>query len=178
MIKAPSTITTFLSALVIASAMAAVSAPPADAGNGVKCNGCVNSKDIKNLSVKLKDLDDEIADRIFLQRLDSDSVANGALVKAWAKIAADGTVIACDRCNPDSGKTRRVGAGLYHVDFTPVSTDISGRPYSGRINFADGQAEVGQIGASSFEADPSTVLVRTEDASGAATDKAFTVIVH
>ena len=178
MIKAVSTFTTALSALVVACAMAAFFVSPAAAGNGVKCNGCVNSKDIKNLSVKLKDLDDEIADRIFLQRLDSDSVANGALVKAWAKIAADGTVIACDRCNPDSGKTRRVGAGLYHVDFTPVSTDISGRPYSGQIDVANGNAEVGQVGFTSLDADPSTVVVRTEDASGAASNKAFTVIVH
>ena len=125
-----------------------------------------------------KDLSKDVLDRILDPRLDSGTVSNGGLVKAWALIAADGTVIACDRCNPDTGETRKVGDGLYHVDFTPLSTDISGRPYSGRINVSNGQAEVGQIGAGSLGADPSTVLVRTEDASGGAADKAFTVIVH
>ena len=174
MIKATSTFTTALSALVIACAMAAFFASPAAAGNGVKCNGCVNSKDIKNHSIKKKDLTAALQDVIFFIA-DTDAVSSNGPLKAWAKIAADGTVIACDRCNTDSGQTMQVGAGLYHVDFTPLGTDLSGRPFSTLINLSDGgNGEVGQISAMSLGADPSTVLVRTEGASGAAADKAFT----
>ena len=181
MIKAPSTITTCLSALVIACAMAAFSAPPAAAGNGVKCNGCVNSKDVQNGQVKKKDLSRGLREAIFGidERLDTRAVSSNGPLKAWARIAADGTVIACDRCNTDSGQTRQVGTGLYHVDFTPLGTDISGRPYSTLINLSNGgNGEVGQISAISLGADPSTVLVRTEDAGGAAADKTFTVLVY
>ena len=53
--------------------------------------------------------------------------SNG-LVKAWAQITADGTIVACWRCNTDTAETRRLGAGNYEVDFTPLATDISRRP--------------------------------------------------
>ena len=177
MIKAASTFTTALSALVVACAMAAFFASPAAAGNGVKCNGCVNSKDIKNKGIKSKDLDADLFDRIFL--FSNTGVLSNEQVKAWAQIAADGTIIACHRCNTDTSETGQTGSvGLYHVDFTPLSTDISGQPYSGMINVPNGLAEVGQVSVSSLGADPSTVLVRTEDSSGNATAKAFTVIVY
>ena len=178
MIKVPSTLTAALSALVIALAMAVVAAPPAMAGNNAKCNGCVNSKDIKNNTVKNQDIEIEIEVGLRDPRRDPVSVSTTGLAKAWARISADGTIVACDRCNIDAGQTRKVGAGLYHVDFTPLATDISGRPYSGQVDASNGQAGIGQVGFSSLGADPSTVVVRTEDSSGATSDKAFTVIVH
>ena len=172
------TFATLLSALAMACAMAAFSAAPAAAGNGVKCNGCVNSKDVKNGQVKKNDLSRGLREAIFGidPRGDTGALSSNGPLKAWAKIAADGTVIACDRCDANSAETRKVGAGLYHVDFTPLGSDISGRPYATMINVSDG--EVGQISAISLGADPSTVLVRTEDAGGAAADKAFTVLVY
>lgn len=58
MIKSASILVASLSALVITVAMVAFAASPAvaqTAGN-LKCNGCVNSKDIKNGRIKNKDI--------------------------------------------------------------------------------------------------------------------------
>jgi hypothetical protein len=57
----------------------------------------------------------------------SASKSNG-LVKAWAQVNADGTVESCWRCNKDPTQTHRLDVGIYEVDFTPLSTNISGRP--------------------------------------------------
>ena len=56
------------------------------------------------------------------------SQSNG-LVKAWARINTDGTVHSCWRCNPNSPFTTKIVTGRYHVDFTPLATDITARPF-------------------------------------------------
>jgi hypothetical protein len=61
--------------------------------------------------------------------------SNG-LVKAWARINFDGTIIACWRCNTDTAETNRITTGQYEVDFTPLATDITGRPLLADIDRA------------------------------------------
>lgn len=59
--NSPITLSGALSALVIAGAMAAFLAQPATAqsAKNLKCNGCVNSRDVKNNNLKATDLRDE-----------------------------------------------------------------------------------------------------------------------
>jgi hypothetical protein len=68
----------------------------------------------------------------------NDQNEGNGLVKAWAQINADGTIFACWRCNKDPNETRRLGAGTYEVDFTPLSTDIFARPRSATVNGVSG----------------------------------------
>jgi hypothetical protein len=101
MIKATSTFTTALSALVIACAMAAFFASPAAAGaaKNLKCDGCVASKDIKNNGVKSKDIKDGQVKNPDLgaDAVSGDKIADGSVGSADlateavtnAKIAAD-----------------------------------------------------------------------------------------
>ena len=56
------------------------------------------------------------------------SQSNG-LIKAWARIESDGTLHSCWRCNTAPGETGRAGTGLYFVDFTPLTSDLTGRPF-------------------------------------------------
>lgn len=55
--------------------------------------------------------------------LEQTDTANG-LVKAWAIIKGDGTIVDCYNCR-ESG-TGRIIEGHYQVDFAPVSVNISG----------------------------------------------------
>lgn len=57
-------------------------------------------------------------------------LSGNGLIKAWAKINADGSVHSCWNCNSDPAETRSVpvgSGGPYEVDFT--LGDISTRPY-------------------------------------------------
>ena len=92
--------------------------------------------------------------------------SNG-LVKAWAQIDADGTIIACWRCNTDPAETRRTStAGHYEVDFTPLATDITGRPRSVALD-GDGIRRWHHR-AGRPHGDPSSVFVDTRlDTAGA-----------
>ena len=69
-------------------------------------------------------------------RFDNAASRSNGLVKAWAAINADGSVAACWRCDKGSSATFRTSTGLYQVDFTPLSTDISGRPRSATVGGA------------------------------------------
>jgi len=76
----------------------------------------------------------------------TNNLSGGGLVKAWAKINADGSIADCWRCNTNPTLTKRTGRGWYDVSFTPLATDIRSRPksivvfgksgYSGRRNSA------------------------------------------
>jgi hypothetical protein len=107
--------------------------------------------------------------------------SNG-LVKAWAQIAPDGTVRACWRCNTDPNETRRFNTGSYEVDFTPLSTDIRGRPRSATI---DGASAGGESVAAAFlrdrSGDSSTVQVTTfslVNAINTVVDSTFVLIIY
>jgi hypothetical protein len=104
--------------------------------------------------------------------------SNG-LVKAWAQISADGTILACWRCNTDPAETRWIAAGHYEVDFTPLSTDISGRP---RLAILDGHttstpAHGTIILADRFD-DASSILLRSHDQAGNSADAPFVLVVY
>ena len=59
----------------------------------------------------------------------SQVVSGNGLVKAWAKINADGTVHSCWNCNPDPLETRLCCDGLAHYEVDFLLGDISTRPY-------------------------------------------------
>jgi hypothetical protein len=104
--------------------------------------------------------------------------SNG-LVKAWAVINSDGTVAACWRCNKDPNETRRINQGEYEVDFTPLGTDIRGRP---RVSAPDGGKRrsgfVVVLSAALSPDDSSTVQVITGVATtGGSTDTPFTLVI-
>ena len=99
----------------------------------------------------------------------NDEDESNGLVKAWAQIDADGTIVACWRCNTDPAETRRLGTGAYEVDFTPLRPTSAGgrgrRPSTTRwplpgcvISLADRTT------------DPSSVHVDTADPNGNLSD--------
>ncbi|MGH6917423.1 MAG: hypothetical protein ACREJ0_06930, partial [Geminicoccaceae bacterium] len=75
--------------------------------------------------------------------------------------------------------TRRDAAGQYEVDFTPLATDITGRPRSATIdNIGTGFAPPRTITLADRAGDPSAVFVATEDLSDAFTDSPFVLIIY
>ena len=139
---------TLATAAFAVAVISSVAAAPAVAGP--VCNEldldspCVRSSDIRANIVlggsgdegRLR-LRNEDGDTAVQLRGDSGNVTNvfsiaenesNGLVKAWARINRDGTIDACWRCNKDPNETRLIRTGLYEVDFTPLSTDIRGRP--------------------------------------------------
>jgi hypothetical protein len=99
--------------------------------------------------------------------------ASNGLVKAWARINGDGTIAACWRCNKDPNETRRLAPGFYEVDFTPLATDITGRPRSAHPRFE------GAFGIATAEDsnDVSSVLVGTRDGAGEPLDNTFFLFI-
>jgi hypothetical protein len=106
------------------------------------------------------------------------SQSNG-LAKARAQIDADGTIVACWRCNTDPNETRLTATGHYEVDFTPLSTDITGRP---RLAVLDGHTTFtpahGTIILADRSGDPSSVVLRIRNEAGAAADAPFVPIIY
>jgi hypothetical protein len=107
----------------------------------------------------------------------SASKSNG-VVKAWARINADGTIASCWRCNQDPAVTGWIDTGIYHVDFAPLSTNIRGRP---RLATLDGRVEAtfaGTIDLSDSPVDASAILVFTQDTEGLLSDRPFALIIY
>lgn len=100
--------------------------------------------------------------------------ANG-LVKAWARMNADGTVLSCWRC--DSAATFRLAAGAYIVSFAPLGLDIHSRPRSAVIDSHDtGVSSSGVVRLANSSA--TTVLASTGSLPlGDAADRPFTVFI-
>jgi hypothetical protein len=115
------------------------------------------------------------SDGNLLNRFSNNENESNGLVKAWARINAfDGAIIACWRCNTDPDETRRVEEGTYLVDFTPLATDISGRPRLATIIQTQLPSTITlEVGS----ADPSSVFVTTHDANGARSDRTFFVVI-
>jgi hypothetical protein len=104
--------------------------------------------------------------------------ASNGLVKAWAQIDFDGTVIACWRCNTDPAETRGLGDRAFEVDFTPLSTDIRGRPRSAAMDGGDRGSQQGFIRLEDRSADASSVFVETADPDGAEAARSFVLIIY
>ena len=106
------------------------------------------------------------------------SQSNG-LVKAWAKLAADGTIVACWRCNTDPGLTQRASQGIYNVDFTPLAGDVRGRPRTATADLhGTGNDFFTMITLTDNALDFSQVTVVSANTSGSFTDKAFTLVIY
>ena len=167
--------------------------PPADAGQACNRlglpNNCVKGNDLKarltlresgrDGRVQIRDADNAAALTLngatatvtnLFSNLEDES--NG-LVKAWARINADGSVAACWRCNTDPAETRRTGAGIYEVDFTPLATDIQGRPRSVVLNGVGGSAVTADN-----PGDPSSVFVGTVNLTDAFADGVFILLIY
>jgi len=172
-------------------------ASPAEAGRLCKRAGisspCVSSSDLKaNLVVggntgngRLRLRNDD-GDTGLELRSDSGNVTNlfsndedesNGLVKAWAKINADGTIAACWRCNTAASETFRASTGLYEVDFTPLATDISGRPRAATIS-GEGGVPQAVIRVADILADASSLNVATNTPGGALSDAPFVLIIY
>lgn len=100
------------------------------------------------------------------------------VVKAWARINADGTVASCYRCDSSAAETQNLGTGVYEVDFTPVGTDVSGRPWSCSLGTGAAFGAIGQIGCVQRSGDPSSLFVDIRSTTGAAANVAYTVVVY
>jgi hypothetical protein len=102
--------------------------------------------------------------------------SNG-LVKAWAQINADGSVEACWLCDP--AETGLAGGGGYEVDFTPLATDITGRPRSATIDVhITGFSDPGVISLADRSGDPSSVFVFTADSDGVESQRPFVLVIY
>lgn len=100
------------------------------------------------------------------------------LVKAWARINANGTVLSCFRCNTAAAQTRRLSAGTYEVDFTPLGTNIRSRPRSATLDTHSFAIFKGQINLADRAGDASSVFVRTTLSGGGNADRAFTLLIY
>jgi hypothetical protein len=103
--------------------------------------------------------------------------SNG-LVKAWARINVNGAILACWRCNTDPNATRRLGMGNYKVDFTPLSTDITGRPRAVTAD-AHSQQSIAVLQGYDYFGDASSVQVlAVAPSSGNLIDTVFTLLIY
>jgi hypothetical protein len=116
-------------------------------------------------------------------RFSNDENESNGLVKAWAQIEADGTVVACWRCNADPEETRRLGTGLYEVDFTPLDTDLRGRPRTATIDvhiglsLADAAFVEGSATLADRVVDASSILIITFN-QGTLADRSFVLAIY
>jgi hypothetical protein len=166
--------------------------PSAEAGRACNELGlsspCIRSNDLKarlnldedgrNARLRLRDADGENAVELdassgnLTNLFSNDENASNGVVKAWARINADGTIDACWRCNKDPAETSRISDGFYEVDFTPLATDISGRPRTGIVEGA-----LGSLVVNNNNADLSTVSVSTFFTSGL-DDRSFILVIY
>jgi hypothetical protein len=102
--------------------------------------------------------------------------SNG-LVKAWANMNADGTIAACWRCNTDPAETLRTATGVYEVDFTPLATDITGRPRSAVIS-GTGAFPQAVIRVADIDDDASGLNIATNTPGGGLVDVPFVLIIY
>jgi hypothetical protein len=172
---------------------------PAEAG--ALCNRadldspCVSNSDLKanvvlggntgNGRLRLRNEDGDIGLELrsdtanVINLFSNDEDESNGLVKAWAQINADGTIVACWRCNTDAAETRRLSAGNYEIDFTPLATDVTGRPRTATID-----VHIADSTPSSFidladrSGDPSSVFVNTTDTAATSTDAPFVLIIY
>jgi hypothetical protein len=111
----------------------------------------------------------------------NDENASNGLVKAWAQINGDGAIVACWRCNTDPSETRRIGEGQYEVDFTPLATDITGRPrlatFDTHVSVVNG-LRGGAVHLGDLDDDASLVFVVTTDSAGADADRSVVLMIY
>jgi hypothetical protein len=77
------------------------------------------------------------------------------------------------RCNFSTLETRRLGVGLYEVDFTPVSNDVRFYAKSATLDSQGSSFPSGQISLANRTGDVSSVFVATFASTGALADRGF-----
>ena len=100
------------------------------------------------------------------------------VVKAWARMNGDGTVASCYRCSTSPTDTQRFSAGTYEVDFTPVGTDISSRPWTCSLGTGAVFGASGEISCVQRAGDPSSLFVSVRNSAGTSVDQAYTIAVY
>ena len=108
----------------------------------------------------------------------NDEDESNGLVKAWARINADGTIAACWRCNRDPDATQRLFLGAYVVDFTPLATDIRGRPRSVTMDAGSGVVFPSVLHLRDDPADESAVLVFPFSLNADPADAPFVLTIY
>jgi hypothetical protein len=181
-----------IGALVVALTFAAAPAAAGPVCNELDLSSpCIRSNDIRpnialggatgdgRLRLRNQDganvVDLRASDGNLTNLFSNDQNESNGLVKAWARISGlDGTIVACWRCNTDPAETRRLEEGTFEVDFTPLATDIRGRPWLAIVIQTQVAStvtlEVGPV-------DPSSVFVTTHDATGARDDRTFFLVI-
>jgi hypothetical protein len=193
-VGATSVITGALAMPLLLSAAAPVIAGPVCDELGLS-SPCVRSDDLRarinldqddtNGRLRVRDADGDNAVELNASNgnvtnlFSNDEDEGNGLVKAWAQINQAGGVIACWRCNKDTDETRRLFAGAYEVDFTPLNTDISGRPRALILDGGPQLPEFAVIRGQIRSGDPSSVLVEAAAAeTGDAINTAFTLLIY
>ncbi len=109
----------------------------------------------------------------------SNILSGNGLVKAWAEISADGSIVRCWRCNTDTAQTRSISTGTYEVDFTPLGNDISTRPFVVSITRNEPIVPSGRmVNGAIRNLDPSSIWVGIYDSVGNTFNSAFTVVIY
>lgn len=105
------------------------------------------------------------------------SLNGNGLVKAWAKVAFDGSVVACWRCN--SGVTTSPEVGVYHVSFSPLASDIRSRPRMATIDSHTTSTQSPAFLTLSNNADSNAaVTVEIDGVLTPDTNRSFTVFIY
>jgi hypothetical protein len=106
------------------------------------------------------------------------TLPDNGIVKGWAKIASDGSIVSCYKCDTDTNATEQLAVGSYIVSFSPLGADISARPRSATLDTHISGTILGEIGLATSVASPDSIFVKTADSAGVDADKSFTVIVY
>ena len=77
------------------------------------------------------------------------------------------------RCNFNAGETRRLGVGIYEVDFTPASNDVRWYAKSATLDSQGFSSPSGEISLADRAGDVSSVFVETFNSAGALADRGF-----
>jgi len=113
--------------------------------------------------------------------ISTNQLNGNGLVKAWARVGSDGVVDSCYRCNSSATESQKIAGftGAYEIDFTPLGTDISDRPWTCSLGTGETFSESGRsIYCVQRSADASSVFVQIQNAAGADTDSAYTIVVY
>jgi hypothetical protein len=176
-------VTAAIGALVVALTLTA----PQPAVAGLACDEldlrspCIGSNDIRanivlggatgDVRLRLRNeaganvVDLRASDGNLINRFSNNQEESNGLVKAWARINPDGTVAACWRRNTDPAETQALDPGTFEVDFTPLATDIRGRPRSATIDGGGQAALAGFIVIEDRTGDSSSVFVATTNSN-------------
>ena len=99
---------------------------------------------------------------------------------ACCRIRANGTINGAGsfRCNFAVAETRRLGVGIYEVDFTPLSSDVRGAARSATLDTQTTGSAAGEIGVADRAGDFSSVFVQILSNTGAGLDAGFDLCIH